>query len=451
MKDVEARKAYNDAVARMNELADEIKALPEDAEKETVDGLDQKFDEALAEVQRTRGNYERSELITEARANNPTLETPDDDPDDPDKPDDPAEFARARGTTKAEAVYRPDRGESFFGDLYRAQKYNDQAALDRLRRNQKHALGEMRDVTSGDPGGAGFIPPIYLAEYWADLPRAGRPFADSVPTFPFPPNGLTITVPKVQTGVTEAVQTVENEAVSETDIDTQTVTASMVTIAGQNDISRQALERSFPGLDMVIYRDLQGAYDVQLDSQLLKGTGANGQHLGLRTITSPNTVAYTDSTPTAAELLPKVYDAIQKVATNRFRNPDAIWMHPRRAAWLASNLSSTFPLFQQGGFNRGVGAQDGGFAFSIAGIPVGLDANIGATYGAATNEDEIYVLNDDDLLLAEGPMRQATYEDVGSGTLTVRLQLFAYSFFVPHRQVKSLTIISGTGLVAPTF
>src|SRR6478736_2493643 len=87
---------------------------------------------------------------------------------------------------------------------------------------------------------------------------------------------------------------------------------------------------------------------------------------------------------------------------------------------------------------------------TFGGLQVILDANVGTTYGAGTNEDEIYVLNDDDLLLFEGPVRGATYEDVGSGTLTVR-QLFAYSFFVPNRQVKRLCILSGSGLAAPTF
>jgi HK97 family phage major capsid protein len=204
-------------------------------------------------------------------------------------------------------------------------------------------------------------------------------------------------------------------------------------------------------MDMVIYRDLAGAYDVALDTQLISGTGANGQHLGIRAVSSPNTVAYTDGTPTAAELLPKLYDAIQKVASNRYRQANLIVMHPRRAAWLASNLSSTFPLFQQGGLYQGLGTQDQGFAGMIGGVPVLMDPNIGVTYGAGTNEDEIYVLFVDDVLFAEGPIRQTMFEEIGSGNLLVRLQLFAYSFFVPHRQVKSITIISGTGLVTPAF
>jgi hypothetical protein len=86
-----------------------------------------------------------------------------------------------------------------------------------------------------------------------------------------------------------------------------------------------------------------------------------------------NTVTYTDGTPTAAELLPKIYDGIQKVASNRFRQPNVVVMHPRRAAWLGKELSSTFPLFQQGTLTQAIGEQDGGFTTSFGGLRVVLD------------------------------------------------------------------------------
>ena len=191
---------------------------------------------------------------------------------------------------------------------------------------------------------------------------------------------------------------------------------------------------------------------MQLDTQLLSGTGANGQHLGVRAVTSINTVAYTDGTPTTAEALPKLYDGIQKVATGRHRRADTMVIHPRRAAWFASNLSSTFPLFQQGGFYRGVGEQNQGFMSNFAGLPnIVIDANISTENGASTDEDEIYVCYSPDLILMEGPLRAAVYEDVLSGTLEVRMQIFSYSAFISGRYPTGITKISGTGLKAPVF
>ena len=363
-------------------------------------------------------------------------------------------YATARGSLKYEGTYRPDTTTSFFRDIVRAK--NDPEAWDRLRTNQREALNvlsarEARDVSTGDPGAGGFVPPLYLGDYWAELPRAGRPFADVVPKYPMPPDGMQITIPKVQSGTSVAVQAVQADAISETDIDSEAVTADLVTIAGLNDVSLQSLERTFPGLDKVIYADLLAAHDTKLDVQLLAGTGSNNQHLGIRNVTGKNAVTYTATTPNAAGSLPKLYEAISAIASTRFLPADTIVMHPRRAAWLASSLSSTFPLFQQGNFTVAAGSQAGGFATSFGGLNVILDSNIGTVYGSSTSEDECYLIRSADLMLFEGAVQFVTFQDVLSANLQVRLRLHSFSFFVPHRQPKAIAVVSGTGLSSPVF
>jgi hypothetical protein len=101
--------------------------------------------------------------------------------------------------------------------------------------------------------------------------------------------------------------------------------------------------------------------------------------------------------------------------------------------------------------NRGVGTQNAGQVAGPLGLVEIADANIGTTYGAGTDEDEIYAIRASDLLLWEGPLQTRVYPEVGSGTLTVRLMLWAYSAFASGRFPKSISIVSGTGLVAPTF
>ena len=229
------------------------------------------------------------------------------------------------------------------------------------------------------------------------------------------------------------------------------LTVNVRTVAGMQDVSRQLLDRSDPGIDQIIFNDLRAAYDMYLDTQLISGTGSNGQHLGIRAVSSINTVTYTDATPTGAELVPKLYDGVQQVHTNRYAPPDLLVIHPRRSAWLASTLSSTFPLFQQGGFNRGIGAQDVGLVRGPLGLKEVNDANIGVLYGSGTNEDEIYVVRSSDLVVWEGEPQVRVMEEVGSGTLTVRLLLWAYSAFASGRFPKSITKIAGTGLTAPSF
>ena len=56
-----------------------------------------------------------------------------------------------------------------------------------------------------------------------------------------------------------------------------------------------------------------------------------------------------------------------------------------------------------------------------------------------------------DILLFEGILRTRALSEVLSGTLQVRLQVYAYSAFIPGRQPKAISKINGTGLIAPTF
>lgn len=438
----EARSLLDEAITRLDDQDAKIQALPDDAPAEEVEFQRALFGKFEDDVTRRRETVERLIAIQRAREAIPPVDT-----EAPARGDELA-AARARiDVLKEPHTYRPDVPHSFFRDLY-TSKQGDIAAQERLQKHQK----ETRDVTTADPGAGVFLPPQYLSALWAEAPREGRPFADILRKMPLVDSGLSITIPRVTTATAVGVQAAEANAVTETDIDGTLLTVPVRTIAGQQDLSRQAFERTMPGMDFLIFQDLRADYDEQLDTQLLAGTGSSGQHLGVRAVSSINTVTYTDASPTTAEALPKLYDAIQKIATVRFRQADTMVIHPRRAAWFASNLSTSFPLFQLGSLNQAVGQQQGGFMSNFAGLRnIVLDANISTEYGASTDEDEIYVLYSPDLILMEGPLRTAVYEDVLSGTLQVRMQLFAYSAFISGRQPGSITKISGTGFKAPTF
>ena len=70
----------------------------------------------------------------------------------------------------------------------------------------------------------------------------------------------------------------------ETDLDSETYDVDKVTVAGQNDVSIQALDWSVPGLDTIILRELIKSYNQRLDFGLLYGSGSAGQHRGLKTV-----------------------------------------------------------------------------------------------------------------------------------------------------------------------
>lgn len=438
-----ARRALEDAEARRAETARALQDVTDEMSAEDIEALNASFDEADEEVKVRKANVEREERLQAA------IDAA------------PAPAAEPRLEVTESPVYAKGNAErSYFADLYKAQKHMDAGALERLRKNDamsrdefaKRGIGDMELRETGSTAASGFIPPIWMADEWAEFARPGRPIADRMPKLPLPPDGLTAHIPKVSTGLTEAAQTASggfNDSVASADITSTTVDASLVTIAGQTDVDRQVLERSLPGLDMVLFDDLMRAYDSELDRQVLNGLTANAEFLGILNVSGKNSVTDNSGT-TGTDLLQDVYKAISKVYSLRYYAPTAIYMHPRRAAWLAATQASSFPIFQQGGLFHAVGTQDDGIAGTFAGLPVIIDANMPTNLGGSTNQDAVVVLYEPDLRLAEGEIRQATYEDVLSGKLAVRLQLYGFNFFWPHRFPQGISVITGSVLAAPS-
>lgn len=444
----EAREQHAAYIAEMEDWDGKAQSLPEDAKPEEVQFIKDCFEAANRGAKRMVEAIERLELISESRKQ---IEVPAEDEAGESK-----EERRPAGHTRVTeertyTVRSARNGVSFFGDIYQATRGEGDAR----RRLDKHAsemaVEQRAGLTTTANAGGGFVPPVYLGEMWAEFPRESRPFADALPSSPLMSNGMSITMPRITTGAATKVMVTENTTTTAgADMVEATITVPVRTLAGSQEVSQQLLDRSDPSIDGIIFNDLRASYDALLDTQLLSGIGSAGEHLGIRAVSSPNTVTFT--TPvTAAAAVPKLYDGIQKIASNRYAPADLVIMHPRRAAWLASNLSSTFPLFQLGNLNQASGTQNLGFVGNIAGLRVVSDANIGVLYGAATNEDEVYIIRSSDMHLWEGPLAVRVLPDVGSSTLTVRLQLYGYSAFASARQPKSISIVSGAGLVTPVF
>jgi hypothetical protein len=136
---------------------------------------------------------------------------------------------------KSEArTYSPQAETSFIRDAYAAQFNNDYSAQQRLARHMNEEKIERRDVTSANF--AGLIVPQFLTELAAPFARAGRPFLDQARKHQLPESGLVINISKVTTGSATAVQT-EGAAVQETNMDDTKLDVSVVTVAGQQNVS----------------------------------------------------------------------------------------------------------------------------------------------------------------------------------------------------------------------
>lgn len=360
--------------------------------------------------------------------------------------------------TREARTYTAESGNSFIMDAYNAQFKSDYAAQERLARHQREEEVERRDVGTG--AFAGLVIPQYLVDLAAPLARAGRPFADfGTNKLALPPSGMTLNISRGTTGSSAAAQATENSGVSETDMDDTLLTVNVFTVAGQQDVSRQAIERG-TGIDSFVVADLIRAWQTQLDNLLLNGTDANGQPDGL-TGAGGNAITFTSTAPTVALIYPKLADAINQIQTNFYGNPSHWVMHPRRLAWFLSALdSSNRPLVvpAAGGPMNAVGsgtgvAGYGNSGYQMLGLPIITDANVVTTNGTATNQDEIYCITagENHLWEQSGSPFALRYDATGAGSLTVKTVVYGYAAYTAGRYPKANSIIAGTGLTAPTF
>ena len=348
---------------------------------------------------------------------------------------------------KSEArTYSPQSEASFLKDAYAAQFSNDFSAQQRLARHMNEEKIERRDVTSTNF--AGLIVPQYLTELAAPFARAGRPTADVARKHELPAAGLTLSISKVTTGSAVAAQT-EGAAVQETNMDDTKLDISVNTYAGQQNVSRQALERG-TGIDSLVMADLVSAYHTTLDAAVV-----NEVKVG-----NGNSVTYTDASPSVAELYPKILDAIQKIQTSFYAGPNVVVMHPRRLAFILAAVDSTNrPLALPQSNNpmntvaTGAGSVVyGNSGYTIAGLPVVTDANVPTDLNG--DQDAIYIGSTQELHLWEqgsGEPMMLRFEQPKAAELDVTMIVYGYSAFTVRRYPKAWAEIIGTGLAAPTF
>lgn len=385
----------------------------------------------------------------------------------------PKEERKATVEVNEPLTYQKGNGRSYFRDLaHQAVGMASESAKDRLRR---HAVDvetdkeirkvakvgdEYRNLDRNDGTGGYFVPPLWMMQRFIELARAGKAYANLVPTEMLPAGTDSLNIPKVNSGTAVAVQTADNAAIQETDLTDTSVQANVKTIAGQQGLALQLIDQSPLPFDEIVFRDLAADYATKLDVQVISGSGAGNQVVGVRNTSDIITVAATDAGTELAKaktIYKKIADAIQRVHTQRFMAPEVIVMHPRRwAAFTALFDTTDRPLIVPSGPGQNVIAEQGGVVSQqvvgqMHGLPVVTDPNLPITLGAGTNEDVIHVLRASDLLLFESSIRTRALQETRATTLTVLLQVYGYLAFTAGRQPKSVVEIGGTALTAPTF
>lgn len=379
--------------------------------------------------------------------------------------------------TDPQIYQRGNRKVSYFRDLAEANLRGNREASERLHRHAAQQADTVETRALGNTnatGGSGgeFAPPDWLVSDYVALARSGYATGQLFTQSDIPAGVSSIALPRIATGSTVALQSTQNTALSQTDITTSSVVTGFSTVGGKQVVSQQLLDQSNIDFDQVVVTDLASAYAQQLGQQVMNGvgTGANANSvvngLANATVQTAMQVTYTSSTPTAAGLYSKCSDALQRFAMNRYAEPTAWIMSPRRWYWLCAQVdSSGRPLVVpdaslQNGLVRAtnpIATNDGspvqviGSAGLWLGIPVVIDPTVPTTLGAGTNQDEIFLIKQDDMwIFKSSPVAQVFNQTYGD-TMGVLYRMYGYVGTVLNRQPFSIATVNGTGLSAPTF
>jgi hypothetical protein len=360
-----------------------------------------------------------------------------------------------------ERTYRKDKdpyGKGFLLDIAKQFSFQDVEASSRLSRHMAEERVEraeyMQRAAAGTAAFSGLTVPQYLTDMYAPATANLRPFADICNTHPLPDAGMSVNISRITTGTSAGLQATENTAVTDGAIDDTLLTVNIQTAAGQQTLSRQAIERG-TGIEDVTMQDLFNRVSTVLDSTLLN-QAANG-------LTNVATaVSYTDATPTGPEFYPKVLGAAAGVeaALLAMGRPSHAVMHSRRWYWLSSQMSAVWPLINMAGTPvqaAGTANPNSTYNSGVRGVlPCGLevivDNNIATTLGGGT-EDEMYVVPQTECHLWEDPSAPLFIraEQPAAGSLGVLLVAYSYFAFTFGRYAGGMGKVSGTGMAAPVF
>jgi hypothetical protein len=300
----------------------------------------------------------------------------------------------------------------------------DVGARERLHRHDQ----ETRDLTTTATAGGGFVPPS-VPRRAVRGPPASRPFADVLPSRPLPNAGMTITIPRSRPGTGGRGDDVGERVGQRSRPRRGDDHVPVRTIAGQQDVSQQLLDRSDPSIDSIIFGDLRSSYDQQLDTGCCQAPvvragardpgGLVGQHRLLHGRVTDRGGACCRRSTTRSRRSRR--PGTQPAGHDRHA--------PAQGCVARVEPELDVPAVPAGQPVQAAGTQDNGMLSTFAASASSSTRRSAPLYGAGTNEDEIYVLRAADLILMEGRCSRTGPSEVLSGTLTVRMQLFGYVAF----------------------
>jgi HK97 family phage major capsid protein len=351
---------------------------------------------------------------------------------------------RALGITTQDrdpGIYTRGGPNSFLGDHFRSMMMGDKEAATRLTQhsNSMRDNEHLRDVLGAGATtfGAGLVPPVWLAEYFAPVMHRQLRLATQLRQVPWA-GPYPWTIPVAGT-VAKTSSVAEGVNTTETDPQYTTITVTPKAIMGYSEVSRQLLEGSSPAVDTIIWGDLIGDFYDNVELEVI--AALNGQS-GVNTATvSAGVLTTTDIAAQRAGLL----DGIAAISDAPAGDPD-LWVGrtSRWVSYLKFADTTGRPLILAQSYNPqnaiGEGGAVNGFRRAVQGSLESLEALTSPTVAASTG----FILNSQEHLFSVSPPMQFQFEQP-AGPALIRVGVWGYEAVTFGRRPKAVTKITYSG------
>ncbi len=440
--------------------------------KRSIEGLQQRASEAKRDLmpeelrsviemgEKAKGIYEQIEDLSEIELRNAQVDAMhakvaaarngvpiDDDPagdngaGDSGAGDQVRSLGGARTQDRDPGIYTQGGQHSFVGDQFRSAKMGDTAAADRLLRhsNALRNSPQLRDVlgAGATTAGAGLVPPVWLAEYFAPVLHRRLRLAARLRQVPWA-GPFAWTIPVAQTGA-KTTSTGEGLNSTETDPYYGTITVTPKAYMGYSEVSRQMLEASNPAVDSVIWGDMMGDLYDNVETDVIVALNAQS---GVNTGTvSAGVLTTADIAAQRAGIL----DGIAAIADAPAGDPDLFVS--RNARWttylkFADTTGRPLILAQAYSPQNAIGEGNASTLFGAAaqGSLESLTVMTSPTVGASTG----FILQSQEQLFSISPPMQFKFEEP-AGPALIRIGVWGYAACTFGRRPKSITKLSYSG------
>lgn len=314
-------------------------------------------------------------------------------------------------------------------------------------RGEDGVRNEQRALSTATGSAGAFTVPIYLQSsvgLYNSFPPA---FLEQCNKVPDPGHGMTLNLPAFTSAPTVAEQVAENSGASDSSPTAAYLTSSLVTFAGEAEISQQLLDRAGPiGMDQYLHDALVQQLDTQMDQYAITTALATA---GTVSGSASFTAAGLFGDIAAAKSKMETSSGTKVPATHTFSSTSFVnWLEAQtdpsgRPLWLPASSEAVLPIQPSPSGGPPVGFTGerllGTALFADGNIPAsGSDAQI-----IVCNPSEVFVLRSE-------PVLRAVPETFGEN-LSVVVQLYGLIGVIVRHPLAIQTLTGSAYLANPSF